>query len=105
MFTTHPDGGQTTVYPEHIRIVVGTQFIVKSQVSVWSSRNKNFEKRSKPAYFLARLCFSGSQEPPALLLATDCWMKYIPSTPSLTLGYMVFISSNSFPSAHWIMVS
>ncbi len=37
-------------------------------------------------YFLARLCRSGSQAPFSRLLATDCWMKYIPSTPSLTLG-------------------
>ena len=37
-------------------------------------------------YFRARGCFSGSQAPLSALLATDCWMKYIPSTPSLTLG-------------------
>ena len=34
----------------------------------------------------ARACFRGSQAPPSALLATDCWMKYIPSTPSLMLG-------------------
>ena len=37
-------------------------------------------------YRLARLCRSGSQAPFSWLLATHCWMKYIPSTPSLTLG-------------------
>lgn len=38
------------------------------------------------AYRRARPCFSGSQAPFCLLLSTDCWMKYIPSTPSLTFG-------------------
>ena len=38
------------------------------------------------AYFLARACRSGSHLPFSLLLATDCWMKYIPSTPSLIFG-------------------
>ena len=37
-------------------------------------------------YFRANLCFSGSQAPFSWLLRTDCWMKYIPSTPSFTLG-------------------
>jgi hypothetical protein len=37
-------------------------------------------------YFLARLCRSGSQAPFSWLLATDCWMKYMPSTPSFTFG-------------------
>ncbi len=33
-------------------------------------------------YRRASGCFSGSQAPSALLDATDCSMKYIPSTPS-----------------------
>ena len=34
----------------------------------------------------ARAWRSGTQAPLAALLATHCWMKYIPSTPSLTFG-------------------
>jgi len=30
----------------------------------------------------AEACFSGSQWPSSAELATHCWMKYIPSTPS-----------------------
>jgi hypothetical protein len=34
----------------------------------------------------ASSCFIGSHFPFSRLLATDCWMKNIPSTPSQTLG-------------------
>ena len=37
-------------------------------------------------YRRANGCFKGSQAPFSLLLATHCWIKYIPSTPSATLG-------------------
>jgi len=37
-------------------------------------------------HLLARAWRSGTQAPLAALLATHCWMKYIPSTPSLTFG-------------------
>jgi hypothetical protein len=40
----------------------------------------------RAGYFRARLCESGSQAPSLWLLATACWMKFIPSTPSWTLG-------------------
>ena len=43
-------------------------------------------RMTRRVYFRARACFNGSHAPPCLLLLTDCWMKYIPSTPSFTFG-------------------
>lgn len=37
-------------------------------------------------YLRMRLCVKGSQAPFSLLLRTHCWMKSMPSRPSLTLG-------------------
>jgi hypothetical protein len=42
--------------------------------------------RSGLDYRRANGCLSGSQAPSALLDATDCSMKYIPSTPSQMFG-------------------
>ena len=38
-------------------------------------------------------CLSGSHAPPSLELATHCRMKFMPSTPSYTFGYRVFLGS------------
>jgi|GEM_PF-6474843 len=44
------------------------------------------ESELAECYFLAAGCFNGSQAPCSWLLATHCWMKYMPSMPSYTLG-------------------
>src|SRR5262245_38651884 len=44
-------------------------------------------------------CFSDRHAPPSLELATHCVIKFIPSTPSATLGYRLLLESSFSPAA------